>query len=97
MEGGGRVARGKPVKPKVCLRRSAENRMARVKGSFGWVRAVAFPQLSILNTGQLSKRPRGNDLLLILQRSGKCLSGANHILCVLLEANYSFGIFLLPY
>lgn len=55
----------------------------------------SFSQFSLLNTGQLSKRLRGNGLLSVLQRSGKCLPGASHVLCVLVEANYSFGILLI--
>lgn len=58
---------------------------------------ASFPLLTIHSAVELSGRLRANGLLLILQRSGKCLSGPSHIPCALVEANYSFGIFLLPY
>lgn len=40
---------------------------------------------NILDTVQLSKSLHGNDLLSVVQRSEKCLSGANHIPRVLVK------------
>lgn len=83
---------GKVCKNRAMLEGRKENGR-RVKGH----RLVTSDDRSSIPNSRVVSEPPGSWPALCPARSGKRLAGASHAPCVLVEAKYSLGIFLLPY